>query len=405
MTFGRCVANPRGLQATVDEDDDTLRTREGGWRSEESIASAIESWQRLKDGRREEQKPWNEPVIRDQRLHQPLEQDFTTKGAQGELKCPFAEKAASQRSRRLASLHQRPTLLPTPPDFKDQLFSDPIAAEFHPDAFGFGSPPASAHDTTTKCPIRFLDDHSPEEIAKYFENHKHEIPRSHEVCVKRYQSNAESIRQLDAKYGSLVNMIQGLGVKHQPMLQSDEGKSSIPPNRKTSEKIEHWAETCADSVPPPTSEHVEDGTSEVRTGHFERPLQEVRLGESPSRPWGIQVPLDKQTAASADPHEIVSNEAQSIPAPVPSSAQANAAGESPARCPFGHGAPVSPSKLSYTKQSEIHHPIRKADTVDQPVPRKPSPSPNVIFNGPVFFGYPPSSMSEMLKALQGSGVP
>ena len=358
----------------------------------------------MKELRGERQKPWNETVIGKPKLREPLEQDFTTQGAQGDLKCPFAEKAASQRLRSRGTLHQRPSLLPTPPDLKEQLSDDPIAAEFHPDAFEFGSPPASAHESAVKCPIRFLDDHSPEEIAKYFENHKHEIPRSHEVCVKRYQSNAESIRQLDAKYGSLVNMIQGLGVKHQPMLQSEEGKSSVPPRQKTSEKIEHWAETCADSVPSPRSADGVDETSELRTGHFERPLQEVRLGESPSRPWGIQVPLDKQTAASADPHEIVSNEAQSIPAPVQGSAQQNPVAESPARCPFGHGVPVSPSKVSYTKQSEIHHPINKAEAAGQPITDKASPLPNVIFNGPVFFGYPPSSVSEMLKALQGNGA-
>ncbi|KAK3060873.1 hypothetical protein LTR53_019968, partial [Teratosphaeriaceae sp. CCFEE 6253] len=30
------------------------------------------------------------------------------------------------------------------------------------------------------CPIRFMDQHSPEEVATYFEKHKHELPRSHE---------------------------------------------------------------------------------------------------------------------------------------------------------------------------------------------------------------------------------
>ena len=54
------------------------------------------------------------------------------------------------------------------------------------------------------CPIRFLDQHSPEEVATYFEKHKHELPRSHEVCVRRYQKNEEQIRKLDAKYGSPV---------------------------------------------------------------------------------------------------------------------------------------------------------------------------------------------------------
>jgi len=64
-----------------------------------------------------------------------------------------------------------------------------------------------------------MDQHSPEEIAKYFENHKHEIPRSHAICVNRFQRNGESMRQIDEKYGNLVNMIQGLGQKHKPCYQ------------------------------------------------------------------------------------------------------------------------------------------------------------------------------------------
>ena len=54
--------------------------------------------------------------------------------------------------------------------------------------------------------------------GQYFEKHKHELPRSHEVCINRFQSNAQSIEELDRKYGDLVSMIQGLGQKHQDYL-------------------------------------------------------------------------------------------------------------------------------------------------------------------------------------------
>ena len=300
--------------------------------------------------------------------------------------------------------------MPTPPDFKEQLFNDPIAVEFHADTLG--SPPTSVHGSAAKCPIRFLDDHSPEEIAKYFENHKHEIPRSHEICVRRYQSNSASIRQLDAKYGNLVNMIQGLGAKHQAMLPSgeEEEKSSILPNGRSSEKIEHWAETCADSGLPPASEQSVDEASETRTSHFERPLQEVRLGESPTRPWGIQVPINKQAAASADAHEMVSNEAQSIPAqsipaPVQKSIPPATSIQSPARCPFRHDTPASPEQRTYSNRPDIPQAVSEANPMDRPPASKSSSSPNVVFNGPVFFGYPALDVTEMLKVLQGIGSP
>lgn len=362
------------------------------WREEEAIAPGIEAWTKLKDLRARKSTAEN------------LEQDFTTKGAQGELKCPFAEKARRYSRGHTSSL-LRPSSLPTPPGLKEQFAQDPIAVEFHADAFG--SPPASAHGSATKCPIRYLDDHSPEEVAKYFENHKHEIPRSHEVCVKRYQSNSESIRQLDAKYGNLVNMIQGLGAKHQPMLPADqideEESSSL--DQKSLEKIGKWAQNLASSPPPATVEDVEDveDKSEVRTGHFERPLQEVRLGESPSRPWGIQVPLDKQTAISVNADDIKSNAAQSIAAAVESQIPSDPV-EPIKRCPFSHGAPKSPSAGSASRKAAIAtEPLLSPARVEEPGPARgetKTGAPSIVFNGPVFFGYSSQSVQDFLRVFQ-----
>ena len=44
--------------------------------------------------------------------------------------------------------------------------------------------------------------------------------------MRRYQSNEEQIRQLDAKYGNLVSMIQGLGAKHKEMLPEEPGEEA-----------------------------------------------------------------------------------------------------------------------------------------------------------------------------------
>ena len=211
---------------------------------------------------------------------------------------------------------QRPDSLPTPPELTPGPLQQP-AAETLADP-KHSSPPPSTTGSASKCPIRFLDHHSPEEVAEYFQNHKHEVPRSHEICVKRYQSNVESIRQLDAKYGNLVSMIQGLGAKHQPLLPSKSYEHGIETDRQSQKKIEQWAQAVKDV---PKGQAV-DGTgsnaelnaradkkakdeSDARQGHFERPLKEIRVGESPSRPWGISVPLpaDTQPSASSGPPE------------------------------------------------------------------------------------------------------
>ncbi|KAK4697878.1 hypothetical protein P7C71_g274, partial [Lecanoromycetidae sp. Uapishka_2] len=227
------------------------------------------------------------------------------------------------------------------------------------------SPPPSASDSVSKCPIRMLDERSPEEIAEYFEIHKHEIPRSHEICVKRYQSNAQSIRQLDAKYGNLVNMIQGLGVKHQPLLPTKEGgEEHMEMDSKSVRKVEKWAEhvrqapkfTAAESGPLDHDHQIEESQSQssmdpayedTREGHFDRPMKDIRVGESPSRPWGISVPAAGPT--TGQPRE-------SEAAPLRSSGQAQA--RSGPKLVGSHGT--------------------EAQMEDKP---------QMIFTGPVFIGY------------------
>jgi hypothetical protein len=270
-----------------------------------------------------------------------------------------------------------------------------------------------------RCPIRFLDQQSPEEVAKYFEVHRHEIPRSHEACVKRWQTNQESIRQLDEKYGNLVNMLQGLGAKHKPLLPSEPGQAG---ERESAEKIEKWAEDCTGD-PAPGSLAAEQ-PSEVRSGHFERPLREIRVGESPSRPWGISVPQADGLAPSTasveagrgTEHEIArSTEPASSPScPLPDAlAPADGAERPPpvARRPPADAVSEA-SKPSAAPSGPIFDAgLRAIDREHDRVPARPQPSAELgdvgndpqparmVFTGPVFFGYSADEASKLLKQL------
>lgn len=289
-----------------------------------------------------------------------LERDFTTPGVQGNLGCPFA-KMSNGISNGL------------------NVEEDPIAAEFHQDGTSTRSP--NDH-RPGQCPIRFLDQHSPEEVAKYFENHKHEIPRSHEICVRRYQSNETSARQLDAKYGSLVNMIQGLGVKHKAYLPERDRIEER--DKSSSNNVEKWAETVSnDAAPVATDTPTAD--EQPRVSHFERPLREVRVGESPSRPWGISVPANKEVPPSA-----LQSEDGVAHLKIDSESSRASPPTKPSRCPVDH---------AQARQSES--PLRKSepDAVKNADPRT-----QIIFNGPVFFGYSADQVAALLQKTTLGGA-
>lgn len=212
------------------------------------------------------------------------------------------------------------------------------------------SPPLSISGSA-KCPIRMLDDHSPEEVAKYFEIHKHEIPRSHEICVKRYQSNAQSIRLLDAKYGNLVNMIQGLGEKHQPLLPEKEDEALCSEmDSKSARKVEKWANNVKEAPDGETVGSLAADTDE-RQGRFDRPLKEVRVGESPTRPWGIPVP-----------------------------------GVPPPKDPDENGATSTP-KAATSKAKPVESKQQTLQMTSQGPEIPTDDKPRMVFTGPVFIGY------------------
>lgn len=359
-----------------------------------------------------------------------LERDFTTNGVKGSLRCPFAKSSDQPHSANgLPNGTNDLSKLPNGDTCgHDDL--DPIKAELNQDKFS--SPAVSARSSAARCPIRYLDRHKPEEVAQYFENHKHEIPRSHAICVKRYQ-DSQSMRQLDAKYGSFVNMIQGLGTKHQAFLpnQNRNGSAVAAPSSASAERVERWAEDVSSKSQKPGAlttveeDRVED--NDDRKGHFERPLREVRVGESPSRPWGIPVPVTHQPPPSAE-------QSPAAPVPVPdrdsseskkqpgnAAADPSAQGSpTPARptgrCPFhllASQQDSAPQKESRPSEERKLNDVSAASkdhasgepTVSPDMTRSTTPSPTaVVFNGPVFFGYSAEQAASLLQQLGGLNV-
>ncbi|MCJ1382950.1 hypothetical protein MMC17_006063 [Xylographa soralifera] len=346
-----------------------------------------------------------------------VEQGSITQGPEGVLEYPVASRAAYGEAQDLISsssnrVHRyRPDSLPTPPDRSGSLLQDPLAVEYH--SADLASPPASAQGAASKCPIRFLDQHSPEEIAHYFQSHKHEIPRSHEVCVKRYQTNEESIRQLDAKYGNLVNMIQGLGMKHQPMLVPTDYEEVALQDQNSKEKVERWATNCTESMEAGAEQDVTpDDISHPRSGHFDRTLKDVRVGESPSRPWGIQVPyteglaLGSNSCASANLAPVTSAPRSQFGA-FPRSEPLKAP-QQPVQCPLSQGCSKTDSTADAPQASaklDKHEPPAMGgnEAIEPNVPIAKLPlnstqsSSSFVFNGPILIGYTAEQAAALLQ--------
>lgn len=385
----------------------------------------------------------------------PLEQDFTVPGTPSRLDCPFASMERRKLSSHAASVVSRYK----PESVRQTRTSgsringrrgsssarnsvvDPIrevcAMDSHkkaPDA----APSVQGSSADKVCPIRFLDQHSPEEVAAYFELHKHELPRSHEICVKRYQSNEEQIRQLDAKYGNIVSMIQGLGQKHVSLLPEnlgDEHYEAEPDfdedERASHEKIRKWASTVYTGPDAPAEDKKdEEETEDERLPRFDRPLRDVRLGESPSRPWGIQVPIEAQ-----DRRHSVSSSVAAAAKPEPSQLPLEAQSERPkGRCPFGFDQqkPLEQDKedehvdktiAEATQEQPATHNVEREtkhtfvpqarfeastekNVEGQPVfiktesREQKNEAAQMVFTGPVFIGYSVQEAMTVLQSMQ-----
>ncbi|KAL4801905.1 hypothetical protein BDV18DRAFT_147774 [Aspergillus unguis] len=326
-----------------------------------------------------------------------LERDFTTRGMRGSLRCPFSKSPVLASENGVNGIEA-----PLPAQNGDtcayqQL--DPIKEE---QLERQSSQATSARSSSTRCrasrcPIRFLNQHSPEEIADYVERHKHEIPRSHALCVKRYSNSS---RQMDAKYGNLTNMIRGLSEKHQAFLP---GRGSQAATSSSAERVEKWAEDVKPQTPGEDAAENDEG----RQGHFDRPLREVRVGESPSRPWGIHVPVpaafdsDTQSPSVPDPNtDKPTNDVTADTSMAPKG-----------RCPFGHGAGAPPPDHPAIETETIRkeEPAETPDATNKEEERRTNDPPkasaaNVVFNGPVFFGYSAEQTAAFMQQLANAGI-
>ena len=342
-----------------------------------AIADGVDAWKALTDGEGPLWRRYNANVLHERQTRDspgsslgqdplPTDHPAVDQSTTRDRGCPFAALShigEQENPMPDRAVIQRPDSLPTPPPTQEHFAGIP-----HEDSQDqHHSPPPSVSGSIYKCPIRMLDERSPEEIAKFFENHKHEIPRSHEICVRRYQSNSQTIRELDARYGNLANMIKGLGMKHQPLLPSKEDDEEDDPalDTKSMRKVESWAQHVdrdngdAD-LPNDTKTHLSG--FDDRQGQFDRPLKEIRLGESPSRPWGIPVP------PTAVPQLKLG---KSVSTPTPKDAQIKAGKGS-----HGDKAGISPAQ--------------RTDEHDDDKPR-------MLFTGPVFIGYGPEQASAFIK--------
>ncbi|KAF7196294.1 hypothetical protein HII31_02361 [Pseudocercospora fuligena] len=399
----------------------------------------------------------------------PLEQDFTVEGKPSQLGCPFAamakKKKLSSHAASVLSRYERnapngsvaastPVSQTSYVNGRDSFsrrgsrrasFVDPIKAEIcglsdHNSASPAASPaaekapskgpeqPQIENAEVGVCPIRFLDQHSPEEVATYFEKHKNELPRSHEVCILRYQSNEEQIKQLDAKYGNLVSMIQGLGQRHKEMLPEDPDPEEQDEERHddavSDEKIRKWASSV--SAQAPQAGDVDEDEEEDRLPHFERPVREIRVGESPSRPWGISVPAryyDKaESERSSQPVQVNSPAIQSAKQQGP---EIKADPKPAGKCPFDHkglqamgitrpqpAQPAQPASQEPGTGATKPEPAPAAEPAKEKEKAKPQPetdasthkasaAPQIVINGPLFIGYSPE---DAIRILRESGL-
>jgi len=354
----------------------------------------------------------------------PFEEDFTVPGMPSKLDCPFAATTAPHSP--LATPRSSTSRRSQPGRRSHRAsFNDPIRAEICGNDITSGTPSVAASGSAAVCPIRFMNQHDPEEVAKYFEKHKHELPRSHEVCITRFRSNAERIETLDKKYGNLVNMIQGLGQKHQAWLPEEPDTTEERPgdapevlvDAKADANVQRWATAVSaslqESTPPPEQPSVEQDPDEARIAHFDRQLKEVRVGESPSRPWGITIPAKYTNADSSSSVGSVATASPQLPTELGQTASPTpkAAGT----CPFDHHAMTAKMPIAAGIAS-VPQPLPDPAYVPEPSPPPPEPpqslrmpgahdhgtgTPNVIpqmvFNGPVFLGYPPDQLMTLLQ--------
>ncbi len=170
-------------------------------------------------------------------------------------------------------------------------------------------------------------------------------------------------------------------MKHQSLLPATEEPEPEQDGQVSQKKIERWASDVRE-VPASQAvagmgaaaegdaraDIVEKEEEDEREGRFERPLKEIRVGESPSRPWGISTPL----AADVSPdslHGAVGDGAHDA------GEQREKTEESISMAPFPD---IKPIKASQTGQTDGR---------------------SMVFTGPVFIGYSAEQSAILLQRL------
>lgn len=419
---------------SVDKDSPVPLPRRGSPRSQHEVALVI------RDGRRmagqlaslgeaskttaSTKDSFSQSSGRKSSMSTALEQDFTVEGKKGNLQCPFSQPKAAANG---ASEAEGEDQAPVPPHPTPHDSTDPICAAMSTASQSQGGDPNAA---AGKCPIRYMDQHSPEEIAHYVETHKHQLPRSHEICLRRYQHNEEQIKKIDSKYGNIVSMIEGLGQLHQPMLpetDQDRPRRQSEIERASNERVKDWAKAVTVTDSDAIEEASESG-EEDRETRFDRPFKEVRVGESPSRPWGIHVPVYEPEDNNDEPRQPFSPPPAPVRMPSPSHTARTPVKEPLKKCPFDHTklqalatGQQSPQKSEAEKspatearQNSPFSPLKEepphAQSTVQPQPALINPdmskwagnAPQMIFTGPVFIGYPVEQAMQIMNQYRGS---
>jgi len=187
---------------------------------------------------------------------------------------------------------------------------------------------------------------------------------------------------------------------------------------KSHQNIENWAKTVGEDfavveVPEAKCANPDD---EERVQRFDRPLKEIRVGESPSRPWGVPIPLrylDRNTSfadsIARPPLEAPEGLASPVPklnesmvvhadsatgATKPVAAQNEpASDERPkGKCPFDHATmrtkAAGEAEATLPKAAAEKHPAptKAPDVVTSPIPAIGTPQ--VSLNStPTIFNY------------------
>ncbi|KAK3310563.1 uncharacterized protein B0T15DRAFT_518826 [Chaetomium strumarium] len=486
-TATSAVPLPRRSQAGSSQHQVALLIREGR-KAAQQLVTSLATTDKDKD-RLEEKETSAMPGMETMTsVSTVLEKDFTVEGKKGPLACPFSAQPSQDGVERVDS-SQDPVGTADPTPHKS---TDPICAAMLEETASLSAAAPS------KCPIRFLDKHSPEEIAHYVETHKHAIPRSHEVCVRRFERNEEQKRKLDAKYGDLVDMVKDLSHLHKPMLPPSK-EEQIEADRASNKRVEDWAKTIVAGAPVPitpppvvhndilfvgnldsgvnvsvlyelfqksggvvdvrlptdkesgrpqgfgyitfespdaakkaykenfggdilgrpmlldfavackdTARAVPVADRAERESRFDRPLRDVRVGESPSRPWGISVPLEAGVVQQREMSPPRPVQQQTIPEPAAAR-----------KCPVDHTkmsrGPAKREDVADTQAKRPATPVKGVPSLNTPQPtfvNLPDVSrqtadrdsiPQVVFNisGPVFIGYPMDQAIEFMKQFHG----